>query len=262
MCYFIFWKKENHRGAYGMEMKRLLVADTSLSFCSGLIEALDGAYEVRVCHDGLQTKDQITSFAPDVLVVELALPGMDGIALLHELAKPGKRPLVLVTTWIVSPYIESTLRGLPIDYLMLKPCSSRILAERIHDMTNCRVDTLTLPTSADTVSNMLRSLHFSPKLGGFRYLEEGIVLYEQNPTQSVTKVLYPEIAKRCNCSAESVERAIRTAIHTAWLNGDTQVWSRYFRTDQNGMVPRPTNTAFISAMAECLHRHSRIQRIG
>ena len=245
-----------------MDIKRLLVADTSLSFCSALVEALDGAYEVRICHDGIQTKNQISSFDPDVLVVELALPGMDGIALLRELEKQGKRPLVLVTTWMATPYIESALRGLPMDYLMLKPCSSRILAERIHDMTCCRQDTLILPARGDTVSNILRMLHFSPKLAGFRYLEEGIVLYEQNPTQSVTKVLYPEIAKRCNCSPESVERAIRTAIHTAWLHGDENVWSRYLPSDRTGRVPRPTNTAFLAAMVECLHQQNRTQRIG
>jgi two-component system response regulator (stage 0 sporulation protein A) len=245
-----------------MDIKRLLVADTSMSFCSALVEALDGVYEVRLCHDGIQTKDQITSFDPDILVVELALPGMDGIALLKELEKLGKRPLVLVTTWMVSPYIENALRELPMDYVMLKPCSSRILAERIHDMTCCREETLTLPARGDTVSNVLRTLHFSPKLAGFRYLEEGVVIYEQNPTQSVTKVLYPEIAKRCNCSPESVERAIRTAIHTAWLHGDEKVWSRYLPCDRTGHVPRPTNTAFLAAMAECLHRQSHIQRIG
>ena len=243
-----------------MEMKRLLVADTSLSFCTALTDALDGTYEVRFCHDGIQAKNQILSFDPDVLVVELALPGMDGIALLKELEKLGKRPLVLVTTWIISPYVESTLRGLPMDYVMLKPCSARILAERIHDMSCCREETLTLPSGGDTVSNVLRTLHFSPKLAGFRYLEEGVVIYEQNPTQSVTKVLYPEIAKRCNCSPESVERAIRTAIHTAWLHGDEAVWRQYFHTDRSGSVPRPTNTAFIAAMAEYLRRQNTSHR--
>ncbi len=246
-----------------MERKRLLVADTSLSFCTALAEALGGAYEIRFCHDGIQTKELIVSFDPDVLVLELALPGMDGIALLKELEKLGKRPLVLVTTWMISSYVESTLRGLPMDYVMLKPCSARILAERIHDMSCCREDTLTLPATEDTVSNILRTLHFSPKLGGFRYLEEGIVIFEQNPTQSVTKVLYPEIAKRCNCSPESVERAIRTAVHTAWLHGDEAVWRQYFHTDRSGSVPRPTNTAFIAAMAECLRRQNHTRtRIG
>lgn len=246
-----------------MDIKRLLVADATISFCSALVDALNGAYEVRVCHDGLRTKEQLTSFDPDILVLELALPGVDGIALLKELAKLGKRPMVLVTTWVVSPYIESTLRGLSIDYVMLKPCSSRILAERLHDMCSCCDNMLTLPTGGNTVSNMLRTLNFSPKLGGFRYLEEAIVLYEQNPTQSVTKVLYPEVAKRCNCSAEGVERAIRTAIHTAWLHRDEQVWRQYFYADQTGMVPRPTNTAFVATMAECLHRQNHTRtRIG
>ena len=80
-----------------MDTRKILVADASLEFCGALSDALGGAYELRICHDGLQTQSLLETFQPDVLVLDLTLPQLDGIAVLKMAVSAFHRPSILVT---------------------------------------------------------------------------------------------------------------------------------------------------------------------
>lgn len=242
-----------------MDTRKLLVADASASFCTALTEALGGAYELRICNDGLQAREMLESFRPDILVTDLALPGLDGISLLKAAGYAPKRPAILVTTRFLSPYIESAIEGLGVDYLMLKPCDMRALVERIRDLTQCECTAIPLPCARTSVLNMLLALNVPVNRKGYQYLETAIELFEKDPQQSVTKVLYPAVAKICGGSRDSVERAIRSAIEAAWNRRDEKVWRLYFMPCRSGTVPRPTNRAFIATMADLLGRQEHRQ---
>lgn len=238
-----------------MDIQKLLVADPSAAFCAALADALGSTYEIQVCGNGLDARSLLDSFQPDILVIDLTLPGLDGISVLKGLSGRGKRPAVLVTASFVSPYIESAMQALNVDYLMMKPCDMSGLADRIRDLTEDKGNVvLKAPSAVDSIANMLLALNISTKHSGFRCLEEAIVLYEQMPNQSVTKQLYPEVGKRCDGSGLSVERAIRSAIHAAWERRDERVWRMYFSIGRDGLVPRPTNTTFIATLANLLRR--------
>ena len=141
-----------------------------------------------------------------------------------------------------------------------EPCDIRAVADHIHDLAGRNGEVLfTRPDPAVTVANMLLNLNISTKRKGFRYLEEAIAMYEKEPGQSVTKVLYPSVAKQVGGSKDSVERAIRAAIHVAWGRRDEKIWRLYFTPARDGAVPRPTNTAFIATLVECLKRQCRDQ---
>lgn len=243
-----------------MDTRKILVADASLEFCGALSDALGGAYELRICHDGLQTQSLLETFQPDVLVLDLTLPQLDGIAVLKMAVSAFHRPSILVTARFLSPYIERAVEALCVDYLMVKPCDIRAVADHIHDLAGRNGEVLfTRPDPAVTVANMLLNLNISTKRKGFRYLEEAIAMYEKEPGQSVTKVLYPAVAKQVGGSKDSVERAIRAAIHAAWGRRDEKIWRLYFTPARDGAVPRPTNTAFIATLVECLKRQCRDQ---
>ena len=242
-----------------METRKLLVADASVSFCAALTGALGGTFELRTCHDGLQARTLLESFQPDILVTDLALPGLDGISLLKAASNESKRPALLVTTGFFSPYIENAIAEVGVDYLMLKPCDLRAMVERIQDLSQCDCAAIHLPCARTTISNILMALDVPVKRKGYQYLESAIELFEKDPQQSMTKVLYPAVAKMYGTSRESVERAIRSAIQGAWDDRDEKVWRLYFQPCRNGMVPRPTNKAFIAALAELLGRQERQQ---
>lgn len=236
-------------------MMKLLVADPSAEFCVALSDALGGTFEIRVCHDGVEAVALLDTFRPDVMVLDLALPGMDGITVLKTAACSAHRPAVLVTTRILSAYIERMLETVGVDYLVVKPCDMRSLADRIHDLAGSAGGVVFFrPVPAVTAANMLLALDLSTKRRGFGCLETAIMLFMQDPEQSVTKVLYPAVARIRGGSRESVERAIRAVIHEAWYRRDEKTWRLYFQPDRNGHVARPTNTAFISKLAGILKR--------
>lgn len=239
-----------------MDIRKLLIADPSEVFGSALTDMLGSLYDTRICCDGIQTMKQLEEYDPDILVLDLMLPGLDGISLLKELCARPRRPAILIITRFLSDYVETMVGMLGVDYVMKKPCDLRALAERIHDLArdDC-ITTTFLPESTELgISNMLLGLDLSMKCSGYRYLESAILLYVQEPGLSVTKELYPQIARQYHCSSDCVERAIRSAIHTAWARRNDAVWRRYFRPCQGGTVPRPTNTQFIATLAECLRR--------
>jgi DNA-binding response OmpR family regulator len=65
-----------------MDAKKILIAETSLEFSEQLCDILENRYDLRVCYSGLMAKELLEEFCPDVLVMDLALPGLDGISLL------------------------------------------------------------------------------------------------------------------------------------------------------------------------------------
>jgi two-component system response regulator (stage 0 sporulation protein A) len=71
----------------------------------------------------------------------------------------------------------------------------------------------------------------------------------------VTKVLYPEVAKRCDCDPSHVERSIRSAIEAAWKRRDDSIWKLYFPEEGMHSGKRPTNSAFIARLAQSLEQH-------
>lgn len=246
-----------------MDTPKLLLADQSVTFCAAMSDALAGACDLRICHDGQQARSLLDSFRPDVLVIDLTLPVLDGIAVLKDARNQGIRPMVLVTASFCSAFVENAVRELGVDYMVLKPCSASVLAERIRDMLCRDKETVrAIPQKGGTVDNMLLSLSLSTKHAGFRFLEDAVVLVEQNRSQSMTKVLYPEIGKRYNCSAYAVERAIRNAISRGWENRDEQVWRLYFNQYKNGQLVKPTNTVFICALADVLRRQQNRTQVG
>lgn len=237
-----------------MDTRKLLVADASAGFCAALADALGGAYELRFCHDGLQARSLLDGFQPDILVTDLALPGLDGISVLKAAACAPKRPVMLVTTRYTSPYIENAMEELAVDYVVMKPCDVRALVERIQDLSQCTGGTVSLPNSCTASSSMLLALGVPVKRKGFACLETAIELIDRDPRQSVTKALYPAVAKIHGCSRESVERAIRGAIQAAWDHRDEKVWRLYFTLCREGHVPRPTNSTFITTLARRLRQ--------
>ncbi|MCI6679318.1 MAG: sporulation initiation factor Spo0A C-terminal domain-containing protein, partial [Oscillibacter sp.] len=89
---------------------------------------------------------------------------------------------------------------------------------------------------------------------GYQYLREGIIITVQNMDviNAVTKVLYPEIAKRFGTTASRVERAIRHAIEVAWDRGDIETLQKYFGYTVNSAKGKPTNSEFIAMIADRL----------
>lgn len=111
----------------------------------------------------------------------------------------------------------------------------------------------------DTVTNMLRTIGVPAHIKGYRFLREAIMMVIVNPSliHSVTKELYPTIAKKANTTSSRVERAVRHAIETAWDRGDIEILSFYFGNTVDSRRGKPTNSEFIAMLADRVWQEQR-----
>lgn len=236
-----------------MEKQRLLIAESSEELRDVIYDLFRGTFQVYRCKDGYEAQKILRESAPDILVVDVMLPGVDGLGLVQWALERGIRCRVLLLTRFASEYVMEAATRLGVSYVMLKPCDLSALAARVEDLGKSLVPAGKIGEDPKSqVSGLLLALGLRPKLRGFACLREAVLLSTREECVSVTKVLYPEVAKRCGCQSVHVERNIRSAIETAWETRDETVWRMYFVPDGSGKVTRPTNAAFISRLADCL----------
>lgn len=236
-----------------LEMLKLLIADSGDGFRQALAEQLRDVYRIRVCREGCETLETMLEFKPDLVILDMMLPGLDGISILQEAHQRGLRPTVLAVTKYVNDFLVNAAGRLDVGYMMVKPCDVRVtvrrlreLAEYVHRPASSRPDLRT------EVSGVLLALGISTKLRGYAYLREAILETVADPGQSMTKELYPAVGKICDASPIQVERSIRSAIEKAWKIRDEAVWRQYFQSAFIDKPERPTNAVFISGIADRL----------
>lgn len=231
-------------------MQKVLIADCSEEYRTALTAALQGSYQVTCCRTGTEAWDLLRRERPDILILDLMLPELDGLTLLERVCDAGLHPMVMAVTPLLSAYVFQCAQRLGIEYLVRKPCDIDAIASRVKDLSP-RIQPSAAPIDpVSYVTELLLSLNFSTKHNGFFYLREGILLMSKDPAQSVTKILYPTVAHTFACQKENVERSIRTAMEYAWDKGDPALWQKYFPDAQL----RPTNAVFISRITEALLR--------
>lgn len=236
-----------------MRKKKVLIADSDEEFQQTLKENLKPFWKICISGDGKDALCQLESFKPDVLILDLVLPGLDGISLLQKAADKGMHPLVLVTSGFVSDYVLQILESMGVVYIMLKPCSAHDVAARVADMTQSHMSFLhQYWDNADMVSQLLFELGVLTKLLGYQYLRDAIFSLIAKPNQSAMKDLYPYVAAKNGASSSQIERSMRNAIEVAWSKRDDCVWGKYFKPNQAGEICRPTNSRFLFCLADAI----------
>ena len=230
-----------------------MIADPAEEFRSTLTQMLQDKYQVCSCQDGTEALDLLRSYVPDILVLDLMMPGLDGISLLQQAAEAELTPMVLATTRFLNNYVTEALDKLGVGYVMVKPCDMRATVKRIEDLSeHLRRPVSTQSDYRAAAANLLLKLGVPAKLRGYSCLREAVPLLRKDPSQAITKELYPAVAEICGGDGPQVERAIRNAIKAAWEKRDDTVWQNYFLPNSDGFIPRPTNGEFIYRLGEHL----------
>lgn len=223
---------------------KVLIADPEESFRDALARALEPDFQVLTCIRGDEALALIRQENPDVLILELSLPGLDGLGLLRSLDR--KPQILVVSDFLDSPFIRGSLAQLGIQYALRKPCPIRTVAERASDLIAMEQN-LALSRSA---YELLDSLGLPCGRQGFQLLLTGLPLLAADRDQRLSKELYQQIALRCNTTGTSVEKAIRDTIRSGWESGNPEVWQRCFP----GSSRCPRNKEFLFRMADILRR--------
>ena len=130
----------------------VLIADNSEEFCSGVSAALTASEDFQVlgtAADGEQALRLIAERKPEILVLDLMLPKRDGISMLKAIAAMEQKPITLATSGFVTDYVASTAANLGVRYLMLKPCDTTALVERLEEIRGSRGGRREVPVRKD-----------------------------------------------------------------------------------------------------------------
>lgn len=102
------------------------------------------------------------------------------------------------------------------------------------------------------VTNVMLEMGVPAHLKGYKYLRESIIMAKKDMevVGSVTKLLYPEIAKIYKTTEQKVERAIRNAIEVSWLRGNPRTFEELFGYSALTGTGRPTNSEYIAQIAD------------
>lgn len=268
----------------------VLIADDNKEFCNILNDYLLSQRDIVVtgiAKDGLEALKLIEEKQPDLVVLDIIMPHLDGLGVLERINSLGleKTPRVIVLSAVGQDKITQRAITLGADYYVVKPFDMDVFTERIRQMFNSTISeepTNSKPTisvvegsksedsSSDDnkepmdleveITSIIHEIGVPAHIKGYMYLREAItmVVNDMELLSAITKELYPSIAKKYNTTASRVERAIRHAIEVAWGRGQIDAINKIFGHTIYNDKGKPTNSEFIAMVADKLRLKNKV----
>ena len=238
---------------------KIVLTDTDAEELESLRSALDKLDQFEIIGstgDGAEAEAMLAD--ANLFVLDLLLPGMDGLSILRHLPKEN-RPTVIATSQFVSKAMTETASRLGAALFITKPFHVDSMVQHLLSLAETPRPDLHTPGLEETVTSIIHEIGVPAHIKGYTYLREAIMLTAENPEiiNSVTKVLYPEVASRFHTTPSRVERAIRHAIEVAWDRGDLEILQKFFGYTVSNTKGKPTNSEFIAMIADRIRLHER-----
>lgn len=231
-------------------MLKLLIADAVEDFSQVLFKQLKSRFEILRTTDGVQTLEMLRRFKPDILLLDLHLPKMDGLEVLRTIRTSGNTIPVLVTGYLQSDWICAELSRLQVSCLFCKPCTVGAVTSRILDVAEELVSgNVPQRTPESLAHHLLLNLGFRMGFARYECVYLALLLKFQGECGGITKCLYPKVAKLCGGNTQQVEKAVRDAVKDAYGQGNPTVWQMYFPQGSGGALRCPSNDVFLARMA-------------
>lgn len=259
----------------------ILIADDNNDFAMTLVNYLDKEEDMEVigvAKDGKEACEMISNTEPDVVLLDMIMPYMDGLGVLEEIAarEMKKRPIFIMISAVGQTKITQQAISLGAEYYVVKPFDIELLIKRIKDikyyqpapsqssLVNREIKAPYIDIPAENkkneenlealVTNIIHELGVPAHIKGYQYLREAImmVINDIDIINQITKQLYPEIAERFKTTPSRVERAIRHAIEVAWARGQADTVEAIFGYTISAAKGKPTNSEFIAMIADKL----------
>lgn len=238
-------------------MKTVLIADADFVFAKQLSHALEESEEFQVIDIALNGKlavRMVEERHPDVLVMDILLPELDGLSVLEAISSATPLPIIIATSAFLSNYVTVAAMSLGVRHIIKKPCDAVSVAAGVERA--CRI----LPRSGigydrlSLIANTLHDVGIPANLKGYSYLLDALELTIANPkaAYSMTQAIYVPIARQYSVKPEQVSRAIKRAIDIAWDRGDLDTLQSYFGYTVSNTRGMPTNGEFVSIIGETL----------
>lgn len=263
----------------------ILIADDNADFVDTLLNHLRKEKDMEVigiARDGKEACEKVLECKPDVLLLDVIMPYLDGLGVLETLNSKTleKRPTCIMLSAVGQTKITQKAISLGAEYYVVKPFDIEVLINRIRDIKNYKptptstVDNCYTTTKESKakyieideinkknqenlealVTNIIHEIGVPAHIKGYQYLREAIMMVVQDIDiiNQITKQLYPEIAMKYRTTPSRVERAIRHAIEVAWARGKNDVVESIFGYTISASKGKPTNSEFIAMIADKL----------
>lgn len=262
----------------------VVIADDNKEFCSILNDYLLNQRDIivtGVAKDGIEALKLIQDKKPDLVVLDIIMPHLDGLGVLERLNSINMDPMprVIVLSAVGQDKITQRAITLGADYYVVKPFDMDVFTKRIRQMFNNTIlsNEVKKPVSLienqdirmssnepldleSEITNIIHEIGVPAHIKGYMYLREAItmVVNDVELLSAVTKELYPSIAKKYNTTASRVERAIRHAIEVAWSRGQVETINKIFGYTIHNGKGKPTNSEFIAMVADKLRLKNKV----
>lgn len=265
-----------------MENVNVVIVDDNPMILNTLDEVISSEAGLSVigrADNGKDAIDMIKDTQPDVVLLDLVMPQMAGITVVENIKKKTsmlKNPAFIILSAVGGEQMTEEAFQAGANYFLMKPFDKDILVNKIRRIGKRPVrpvpgKVLEAPLKAATpeeaamnreeymkehletdITKMLHELGIPAHIKGYQYLRDAIsmVVRDREMMEAVTKILYPEIAKKNYTSSSRVERAIRHAIEVAWGRGSLEVIDELFGYTISTGKGKPTNSEFIALIAD------------
>lgn len=262
-----------------MKKIKVGIADDNKEFCDILVDYFAEKEDIDlvfVSHDGIKTIDYIKKTQPDILILDMVMPHLDGLGVLESInnLELEQYPRTIVLSAVGQEQITQKAISLGAEYYIVKPFNLDVLMKRINQLAGVEDKEenkmqyakaiLAGKDSGDEksleieITNIIHEIGVPAHIKGYHYLRDAIIMVVEDIELlgAVTKELYPAIAKANNTTPSRVERAIRHAIEVAWNRGKLETINALFGYTVQNDKGKPTNSEFIAIIADKL----RIER--
>ncbi|UFJ42899.1 sporulation transcription factor Spo0A [Brevibacillus humidisoli] len=254
----------------------VVLADDNREFVNLLEEYINSQHDMNVigvAYNGNDVLKVLQDRVPDVLILDIIMPHLDGLAVLEHMQQMrlSPPPKIIMLTAFGQEEVTKKAVELGASYYILKPFDMDVLAQRIRQMISQNQTTFVSTVKSQpsavkgrnldaSITNIIHEIGVPAHIKGYLYLREAITMVYNDVELlgSITKVLYPDIAKKFNTTASRVERAIRHAIEVAWSRGNLDSISNLFGYTISNSKAKPTNSEFIAMVADKLRIEAKI----
>ena len=254
-----------------MDKLNVAVADDNeriLDLFGALINGDRDLELVGSADNGKDLYEIIRQKQPDVVLLDIIMPKMDGLTMMEKVNQDTtlkKHPAFIVVSAVGQERITEDAFNLGAAYYILKPFDNDMLLNRIK---NVRGISARIREGAGgggdgrngrqgrnlemDVTNIIHEIGVPAHIKGYQYLRDAIILSvdDMEMLNSITKILYPTIAKKYQTTPSRVERAIRHAIEVAWSRGKMDTIDELFGYTVSTGKGKPTNSEFIALIAD------------
>ena len=242
----------------------VIIIDDNAKFCSIISDRImleDRYHIVGIAENGIKGMDKIHHYRPDIIVLDIMMPFVDGITVLEELRDTvDYDPIIIVYSAINDEDITRRVFALGAKRYFVKPFDADTFMKRLNELVGVegssnKPQPYKSPNRIlyyQEATNILKKMGMPPHVNGYQYLREAVILVVEDfrRINTIMSDVYGPVAQNFSSTIPRVERAMRHAIEVTWNRCRVDVIEEIFGNTVDLKKDKPSNSEFIARVAD------------